>query len=220
MQSKNLEIMKKLLVVLAVVGSGAVFGQRVWTSDDVIHILGYDQNKARFLKDNNYTNYCSVWLRHHIETTQIDMHPSINSKKLLNWVHENYNNHIELHGPKKAFDFSNLTSYSDWLKSVGAENSIFALHAGKDFKLSAAIPIPSLIPEFKTIVIVEYFGFFESASFFADEPHIISYSTIAVQLQDGTWDVIPYDYYFDIDPSWDGFWPGCYYFFDEQYWMY
>ena len=210
--------MKKVMFVLFMLVGLSLFGQRVWSSSDVIKFSYYEQNMARFLEDNNYTNYCSAWLRHLVEIKEIDTHASIHSKKQLNWAYQNYNNHVKIHGNKKVADITNLTPFSDWVKSVGAEKSIFSLHCSDEFKLSLAITVKSVKPEFKSIVILEYFGFFEESMFY-NYPYIKQFTEIAVQYQDGTWGVLPWDYYNNpSDTNWYSGAPGSYYFFDKNRW--
>lgn len=150
--------MKKLLLVLSLLINGFVFSQ-----DSLKHVfLGYDYSTIKFLKDNNYNDYCSPESRYYIENDILDslvkdydipLSEVINLKKqFIKYKSVTGINY------KKIKETKPLMSYSEYLDSKVNYNPLFNLSRNSNIYVVNIIPIKSNNKKFKTIEIIEMYS--------------------------------------------------------------
>jgi hypothetical protein len=182
--------MKKLAVVLALAVSGFVNGQELeslrWA------FIGYNQSSVKFLKDINYTEYCSAEIRNAIETNIMDS--LITQFNISTNEVSSFKTQFNKYKIAKSFNYNkvkNITTsmrFSDWLDIKSNYNPLFNISRNSNLYVSNIVSIKTDTLKYKAIEIVEMY------SIDYEHQQLIYVTNIFVQDINGKWDGIYSDY--------------------------
>ena len=179
--------MKKLAVALALVVSGFVNAQ----VENYRYVDGsYTQSIKKFLEVNNFTSWCSVYVRDAYETNDLTK-LELDAKELL-VVDKIYKNFINVHGKtiQPVRDLTSISSFNDYLDSKFNYDPFLNFARFGDRQITNIIPIKSLMPNYKSMELAQMYTIDHETQ------TVYIHVTIFVQLLDNSWTAAN-DYMFD-----------------------
>lgn len=179
--------MKKLAVALSVVVSGIVNAQ----VENYRYVDGsYTQSIKKFLEVNNFTSWCSAYVRDAYETNDLAK-LELDAKELLS-IDKIYKNFVKVHGKTvhPLRDLTSIISFNDYLDSKVNYDQFLNFGRFGDRQITNIIPIKSLISKYKSMELVQMYTIDHESQ------TVYIHATIFVQLLDNSWTAAN-DYMFD-----------------------